>query len=272
MDYPTFANKTEEIKFIRENLPTIFAEKRMTLKTADAISFSTSRVNDKGDTIKASENSGESQIGDSDTIKVRSVINTTNLMDSHRDVHVKGIWTKSIQEQKNLYLLQEHKMTFKNIISDKVKALTKFYEWKELGYNYEGKTQALLFDSTISKDRNEYMFEQYAKGHVKNHSVGMRYVKLGFASNDENYPEEKALWDKYINTIGNKEEAISNGYFYAVTEAKIIEGSAVPLGSNPATPTMSVESKDIEPSSDTQGEPFNDTQNDKRTKGSSLYF
>lgn len=272
MDYPTFANKSEEIAFIRKNLSIIIAEKKMLIKTADALTYSTSRVNDKGETIKAQESEGNDGLLDADTLKVRSVINTTNLMDSHKDVHVRGIWTKSIQEQKNLYLLQEHKMTFANIISDDVKAITKYMEWSDLGFNYEGKTQALIFDSNISKERNTFMFEQYAKGYVKNHSVGMRYVKLAFASPDENYPKEMEVWNKYLSTIANKEEAQENGYFYAVTEAKIIEGSAVPLGSNQVTPTISVEAKDIESHEGTQNESLEDTQTDSGTKGSALYF
>ena len=53
--------------------------------------------------------------------------------------------------------------------------------WSELGFNYPGNTQVLIFNAKILKDRNEYMAEQYAKGRVKNHSVGMRYVSLELA-------------------------------------------------------------------------------------------
>ncbi|MDN5487073.1 MAG: hypothetical protein L0G14_01345, partial [Lactococcus lactis] len=41
--------------------------------------------------------------------------------------------------------------------------------------------------------------------------------------------------------IINKEDVDSYGYFFAVVEQKIIENSAVLKGSNPATPTISVE-------------------------------
>jgi hypothetical protein len=36
-------------------------------------------------------------------------------------------------------------------------------------------TEALVFNVEIDKDRNDFMFNQYAKGYVKEHSVGMRY-------------------------------------------------------------------------------------------------
>ena len=71
----------------------------------------------------------------------------------------------------------------------------------------------------------------------------MRYVKLELAINSESKwdAEEKAVWDKYYPEIVNKEQADERGYFWAVTEAKIVEGSAVVKGSNYATPTISVE-------------------------------
>ena len=87
------------------------------------------------------------------------------------------------------------------------------------------------------------MFEQYAKGYVKEHSAGLRYVQLELAINSEAEwdKEEKAIWDKYYPLIANKEAADELGYFWAVIEQKIIEGSAVVRGSNFATPTLSVE-------------------------------
>ena len=110
--------------------------------------------------------------------------------------------------------------------------------WKDLGYNADGTTEALIFDSTVKASRNAYMFDQYKNGYVDNHSVGMQYVKLELAVNDEDYEKEKNFFDKYIDEVTNKEDAINQGYFWVVTEAKVIEGSAVPMGSNPITPTL----------------------------------
>jgi len=87
------------------------------------------------------------------------------------------------------------------------------------------------------------MFGQYAKGYVKEHSAGLRYIQLELAINSDAEwdKEEKAVWDKYYNDIVNKEDVDEYGYFWAVTEQKIIEGSAVVKGSNFATPTILVE-------------------------------
>lgn len=275
MEIPQFANKAALIDFLVENKETIITQKKMALKTSDAISYAPSRLIDRnGEEIKASS-SDQVDLIDADRLKLELVINTTNLMDSHRDVHFRGIWSKSLKEQRNLMLLQEHQMKFDSIISDQVKASAKIIGWDDLGYEYEGKTQALIFKTEISKDRNPFMFEQYAKGYVRNHSVGMRYVKIDLATNDERYPEEVSVWNKYFDKIVNKEMAEEIGYFWAVTEAKIVEGSAVPMGSNHATPTLTIEAKqDIDqPSSDTdQNEPPSGTQDQARSKRSSLYF
>jgi hypothetical protein len=89
------------------------------------------------------------------------------------------------------------------------------------------------------------MFNEYKNNRVKNHSVGMIYVDLALAINDDDdyYKEEFAVWNKYINNIINRDEAEDLGYFFAIRQAKLVEGSAVPLGSNPITPTLTAGAK-----------------------------
>lgn len=258
-DLSKYTDKSELFRFMKENKSLLVAEKKASLKCADAISYVEGYVNEKGDTVKV-EPTTSAELLKKDSLKVKVVINTTNLMDSHSDVHMKGIWKKSVKEQKNLYLLQEHQMKFENVITDKVTARVKEYEWKDLGFEFKGTTEALVFDAEINKDRNPFMFEQYAKGYVKEHSVGMRYVNLEMAIDDDRYQEEKAIWDKYIGEVANREEAEQKGYFWAVTEAKIIEGSAVVKGSNYATPTISVKENTIEPTEVTQTEDKEDSR------------
>ena len=105
------------------------------------------------------------------------------------------------------------------------------------------------------------MFDLYKKGRVNQHSVVMRYVKMFLCINKSEpmYSQEKENWDKYYPQVANKEVADEKGYFWAVTEAKIVEGSAVVKGSNFATPTLEIDIK--EAVSDTsKTEPSNDTQ------------
>ena len=252
LNIPSFETKKELIDFIVANKETLTTQKKSAIKYADGIGFpisSTSAVEYKG-RITFIEKDGiipKEVENDINQIQVKAIINTTNILDSHGDVHLKGIWNKSIKENKRIMHVQEHKsQEFDKIIAsgDELKASVKDYSWKELGYDVEGKTQALVFDSTVKESRNPYMFEQYKNGYVNNHSVGMRYVKMDLAVNDKDYEKEKGLYDKHIDSIANKSDAEDAGYFWVVSEAKVVEGSAVPSGSNPITPTMSTKNEE----------------------------
>lgn len=231
------------IAHIHRNKSLIITEKKNTVKHADVV---LNVYTPNAGPSAASKAAVNKALDSADTLLAKLIINTTNLIDSHVDCHMVGIWDKSLKETKDLFLLQEHVMDFKNIIADSVndglKASAQLFDWSALGYSYEGKTQALVFDTKIKKERNAYMFEQYSKGYVLNHSVGMRYVKLFLCINREaeEYKNEKENWDKYYPQVANKDVADAAGYFWAVTEAAIVEGSAVVKGSNPATPTLYV--------------------------------
>lgn len=250
-----FDTKESLFSHLRENKEIYAHAKKSTIKHADATALHYLEVGNN--IVKANI---DPEAINMDKFNISVVINTTSLMDSHNDVHIKGLWRKSLSETKSLYLLQEHDMSFKSIIAADVKAYTKELQWKDLGEKYDGTTEALIFDAEVDKGRNAYMAEQYAKGYVMNHSVGMRYVKIALAMNSDNPmdADERKVWNKYIDQVANRQLAEDKGYFWAVTEAKIIEGSAVPIGSNTATPTISVGK---EPSSDTLKEPPLGTHN-----------
>ena len=248
IEIPKFDTKHEIFGFLKENKELHYKEKINTPKEADYIVHAFPMSADKA--------AGKAVGIDATEIRVKSVINTTNIMDSHLDVHMKGIWKKSLRENKDLVLLQEHVMKFQNVISEDVKGFTEVMPFKDVGFSrLKMDTEALIFDSLIDKARNEYMFNLYAKMLVKQHSVGMNYVKILLAINSDSseFKEEKEVWDKYISEVANDKDAESRGFFWPVLEAKVLEGSAVVRGSNPATPNLSVEeTKDNEPSKDTQ--------------------
>lgn len=245
MDIPTFATKKELFAFLVANKNTLIAQKKAAIKHSDAIVHSPEIIPINPNVIKEEGDNGRKP-GD---CVVKVVINTTNIMDSHMDVHLKGIWTKSIQENKNILHLQEHELSFENIIADgkDLKAYVSTISWADLGFPFTGTTEALIFESTVKADRNEFMAEQYRKGYVRNHSVGMQYVKMIMCINDPDYGAEYEAWQKYYPEVINKEQADEYGYFWAIKEAKVIEGSAVPRGSNYATPTISVTESKEEP-------------------------
>ena len=189
MDIPKELKGKELFKFLVENKEDILYAKKNEFKKADSISCDTPHLSHS-----VSKELDNSDI-DKTSIKVRAIINTTNVVDSHKDVHLDGIWNKSISENKNIKFLQEHQMSFKTIIADKddLDVSVNSVTWKSLGFDFEGKTEALTFDATVNQKRNNEMFKEYSNKNVDNHSVGMRYVKLALAihSDDEEYKEEK---------------------------------------------------------------------------------
>ena len=227
---------------IRQQKDILIKQKKSQLKEADGVVF----VSKLKETNKSTYT--DEELATINELKIKVVINTTNLMDSHDDVHIPGLWNKSLSDNNYTFpLLQEHTMKFDHVITDKATASIEWFNWKDLNVNYFGKTQALVFDAVIEKSRNPFMFNQYAKGYVKNHSVGMQYVKIYLALNSGNSQDkqEKETWDKYINEVANRELAEQKGYFWVVKEAKIVEGSAVVKGSNFATPTVETQGKAV---------------------------
>jgi len=101
--------------------------------------------------------------------------------------------------------------------------------------------EVLVYEAVVKRERNEEMFKNYLNGYVLNHSVGMRYVKLLFCydNSEPAYTQDKENFDKYSKQILNKDDV--GEYFWAIIEAKNIEGSAVVKGSNFLTPVLNME-------------------------------
>lgn len=176
---------------------------------------------------------------DSDNELQRTIIGNTYLwMDSHEDVHAKGVFAKTIKERKDIFHLHDHEFKITAKVGEPINVYEQVIKWSDLGINKEGETQALFMDTNIKKDYNAQIFNEYKTGRINQHSVGMQYVKIDLAANDEEYEEEYKVWNDNIDSIGNKEEAIEKGYFWLVREAKLIEISAVLMGSNSLTPTL----------------------------------
>ena len=243
------ANKAETIEF-----------KKAQFKSCDA-----AIMVDK-DVVSVNKALSTSKEHDTDSVIKRTIIgNTYNWLDSHGDVHLKGCFTKSINErQSKIWHLHDHLQQSAAKVGKPTRVYEKEVQWSDLGVTKRGNTTALMMDTDIMKDLNPSMFTQYKNDDVDQHSVGMYYVKIDLAINDPEEKEEYKVWLDVIDLIGNKEAAEEAGYFWAVKEAKLIEISAVLEGSNTLTPT--IEAKDIQPSNDTDNEPSKDTQNKEADK------
>lgn len=172
-------------------------------------------------------------------LKRAIVANTYNWLDSHGDVHLSGLFAKSIQERaKRIPHLHDHKFEIGAKVGRPISFQETSFKWRALGWAKNGDTEVLLMESQIEKKLNEKVYDEYLADNIDQHSVSMQYVKIDLAVNDENYVNEYKTWQDVLPLLGNKAEAEDRGYFWAVREAKLIEVSAVLLGSNELTPTL----------------------------------
>jgi hypothetical protein len=114
IDKPTFASKEAEIEWVFKNKDLLLLEKKNAIKHGDIV---TNAIKEAVKVTTKAETTDESMIG---KLKAELVINTTNLIDSHCDCHIDGIWNKSLKELGLLYLLQAHEMEFEYVIADSV--------------------------------------------------------------------------------------------------------------------------------------------------------
>lgn len=188
------------------------------------------------------------------------VVNSTNILDSHVDLHVKGIWNKSAQEQQGKnYLTTDHRLEMANIAVKKqyVEILIANVSFKSLGYPYEGNTQVLVYKVPKDKIINDAAAKWLESGDAIEASVCMQYINIMFAmdSNDPADEAEKKNYDDYIDSIANKADFEYIPYFFIIKEAKNVrESSLVVAGSNPVTGNImrpKGKTKDIEPEQST---------------------
>lgn len=265
-----FENEKEMLKALAENIDDIIAIKKSAVKFSDPTGLQIlSKPSDES--LKGMLTPKAIEYGDI----VYPVINTTNLLDSHGDVHIPGLWKKSIKEQKNkVFLIINHDLEVGKVIAQPkdVEAFTKNLNWADLGAEYEGETEALIFGSKLTERSNKDGFNAYKYGDPVQHSIRMIYDKIYFCVNPEkensaDFAAYNDNWEKYINEVANIEDAKNRGYFWAVTEARIFkEGSMVLFGSNSVTPTI----YDLEGKSSTdtsnKHEPPKSTQNEDENK------
>lgn len=207
-------------------------------------------------TVKGEESTTKSTTGLGIGDTIYPVINTTNFMDSHLDVHSKTIWNKSAKEQNGrTFFITDHNMSFDSIISypQDVDIMLQEIEWRKLGLDADGVTTALIFKTTLKDYANKSYLNALKAGMPIEHSIRMRYIDVSLAVNDKDYEEEYKNWQAYISEVVNKDFAYETGYFYYVKEAAIsTEGSAVLRGSNSITPTLTEAKQSTEPTQVTQ--------------------
>jgi hypothetical protein len=239
---PTFETKKELFSYLVKNKSELIALKKSAIKHSDPLTIENESFELKGISYANEDNISEG------SIKRVIIGNTYNWMDSHDDVHIPGLFAKSIKENKNIWHLHDHQQMITAKVGIPISITDQPMAWADLGVMKNGETNSLLLYSDIKRSYNQFIFDQYLTKQINQHSVGMVYVNLFMAINDPEYKDEYTNWNRYSPNVANIDKAINKGYFWAVTEAKLIEISAVLQGSNELTPT-------IEPQKSTPKEP-----------------
>lgn len=254
---PEFQTKSDLHAYLKANKSKLIEQKKSMPIFSDAVSFGAMPVKAEYG-FKANTAVNE----DVDILRVKVVANTANWIDSHFDMLLPDCWSKSIQERKGIIPhLHDHIHRIEAKIGEVVDIYSSTLSLTELGLSIQGSTQSLIFVTDIMKSYNEKVFNQYKLGKVKQHSIGLQYMKLELAINDESSEKEYDFWNKYYPQLINKEVADEYGFFWVVPEIRLIENSAVLFGSNELTPTLDNNMKN-EPliSTHQKNEPSTDTR------------
>ena len=246
--WPEHLKGSELFRYIKANKSAIIDMKKSVIKHADACTVPVSQSPLKSFATKGTYlYSNDEPNG---VLKRTIVANSYNWLDTHDDVHQNNLFAKSIQDRGNkIPHLHDHIFQLDARVGYAISWAEKEISWNDLGVDSEGNTMALLLESEITKELNKSVYKEYLNNRIDQHSVGMQYVKLDMAINDPDYADEYKVWQSTFDKIGNQSKAINQGYYFAIYEAKLLEGSAVLLGSNEITPVLG---QKFEPSTDTQ--------------------
>lgn len=251
-----FTDKMDQTNFIKKSLRELSVLKSAEYKTDSSYTI-------KSELIKPFTPAIEPITGD--IIEVKAIINTTNVIDSHMDLHLQGIWNKTVKDNPYNPVLKQHENKFESVIANKAKNLNQNMNFKDIGVDIDFAMQANCNIFLVDKNKQPLMFDKYSSGEVEQHSVGMMYVDMDIAYYDESSQKEMDFFNEMLALCINPEIAEEAGYVWIVREAKKREGSAVVFGSNPITPTLYV--KNYQPQISTgKAEPQISTRNKQNDK------
>lgn len=260
----TFADKEELFSYVRSNKSLLVdAKKSEIIKSVDRNILVVSNQEKVSKCLEASKSI------ELDDNYYYFVVNSSNVVDSHGDMHIKGNWEKTVKEQQGkVYLVWEHTLSKDNIIAMKqdIEMFTTELPFTALGKQYTGSTYCLVYKVAKDKIEDPKAKEWLEKGYDFEASVRMQYMDIDFAMNSNHRDDikEKANYDAYFPLIANKEELQQTDVFCIVKQAKNVnESSLVMFASNNTTgqPTKGNETEPINHSDEIKEEPTIVTQN-----------
>lgn len=250
--------RKELFAFLKENKKALIAQKKAVKKNFySMVPGPMYGLKETGKDAVQMKAAADAVIPDTATsLMVESAANTSMYCDTAMDVLLKNAGKKSIKERRGMIPhIFDHEWSMLNEVGDVKDIYYQDLPLRDLGLKQDGTAQVLTFYTEVIKSYNEKVFEKYRLKKVKQHSIGLWYDDLQLAVNapdDEYWEDEYKVWKKYIDQIINKELPESRGYFFAVSQFTLLENSAVLLGANFLTPTISTSEK--ETTSDTPPE------------------
>lgn len=181
----------------------------------------------------------ENILKDDGAMTVEGVAITADVIDSHGSIFTRECLEDALKG--TTFHNANHIRDFENLISNEVEKELRTFKWSELGGDDDTDVTALVFRSTFKEEDNPMMYRQYKLGKVHYHSIEFDWQNRSkeiFCIKEGNDEERKA-WERYYPQVVNKEIADKRGWFYVYEKAPILGVSAVVLGSNKYTPTLS---------------------------------
>ena len=259
-----FNSKTELFKALKENKDLIIESKKSEIYKSHEKGLSI--VTNQKAITKFSEATKSFEM---DSNYYYFVVNSSNILDSHSDMHINGNWEKTVKEQQGkTYLVFDHELKRSEIIAMKkdVSMFTAEIPFKAVGKDYDGNTYALIYkvkkDAIVNNEAENWL----EKGHEFEASVRMQYMDIDLALDSDNSDDfkEKANFDTYFPFIANKSDYEEIPYFWIVKQAKnVMESSLVMFGSNSATGLIQ-ENDEPEKSTRENNEPTEDTHSETK--------
>ena len=220
-------NREDRFDYLKKNSKALVSLKKATLKTAECV-IGTPLLVKSEETDKAAGEDGVYEIA----------ANTCMYIDDQMDALAPGAATKSINEnlkRGTIYFLKNHARTTDNIIGSIKDAYYKQLPLSSLGYDAEGMADVLTIVGEPDRELDAKTYDLYKKGFVKQHSIGLQYVKIDVAADDPTNAPAYKIWQAHYDEIINKDVADKYGFFFYVSEFKLFELSAVLWGSNDLT-------------------------------------
>jgi hypothetical protein len=241
VDIPEFKTKSELHAYLRSNVDKLIKQKKSLPVKSDIFDWGCLPVN-KAQAIKEDG----TELGP-DEIEVNNICNLSGWADSYIDVCIKDCWNKTIVDRAIVYHLKNHDYSTDDIVGKDPELYKKMFDLSYFGIESDvKKAQALMMRSIVPKDYDPKTYRLYRDGQIKQHSIGYWIINMKLCINSEEEGDEsyKKNWDKYYPEVINKDKVDKYGFFWALTEIRILENSCVLFGANEHTGNYSATSKE----------------------------